>query len=79
MKNPSRYIPQSGNKSSNNVYLEKINLKPITPSDDEVYLNNRSRSAKIRSVFKFGNGSLGIDRKVLKMERLFSLEEKYNV
>ena len=79
MKNPSRYIPQSGNKSSNKVYLEKINLKPITPSDDEVSSNNRSRSAKIRSVFKFGNGSLGIDRKVLKMERLFSLEEKYNV
>ena len=79
MKNPSRYIPQSTHKSLDNVYLEKINLKPITPTDDEVFLNNRSRSAKIRSIFKFGNGKLGIDRKVLKMERLFNLEEKYNV
>jgi len=59
--------------------LEKINLKPITPSKEEIATNYRSRSAKMRSVLKQGNGKLHIDRKMLNMERFFFLEEKYNV
>ena len=79
LQNPSRYLPQINSKKNESSFLEKINLKPITPSKEEIATNYRSRSAKMRSVLKQGNGKLHIDRKMLNMERFFFLEEKYNV
>ena len=76
-ENPSRYLPTS-NQKEESTYLEKINNKAVKPSENEIMLNPRSRSAKLRSVIKMGNDFLSIDRRALKMERLFQLEEKYN-
>ena len=76
-ENPSRYLPTI-NKKEESTYLEKINNKAVKPSENEIMLNPRSRSAKLRSVIKMGNDFLSIDRRALKMERLFQLEEKYN-
>ena len=75
--NPSRYLPTI-NQKEESTYLEKINNKAVKPSENEIMLNPRSRSAKLRSVIKMGNDFLSIDRRALKMERLFQLEEKYN-
>ncbi len=76
-ENPSRYLPTI-NQKEESTYLEKINNKAIKPSENEIMVNPRSRSAKLRSVIKMGNDFLSIDRRALKMERLFQLEEKYN-
>ena len=76
-ENPSRYLPTI-NQKEESTYLEKINNKAVKPSENEIMLNPRSRSAKLRSVIKMGNDFLSIDRRALKMERLFQLEEKYN-
>ncbi len=76
-ENPSRYLPTI-NQKEESTYLEKINNKAVKPSKNEIMLNPRSRSAKLRSVIKMGNDFLSIDRRALKMERLFQLEEKYN-
>ena len=76
-ENPSRYLPAI-NQKEESTYLEKINNKAVKPSENEIMLNPRSRSAKLRSVIKMGNDFLSIDRRALKMERLFQLEEKYN-
>ena len=76
-ENPSRYLPTI-NQKEESTYLEKINNKATKPSENEIMLNPRSRSAKLRSVIKMGNDFLSIDRRALKMERLFQLEEKYN-
>ena len=76
-ENPSRYLPTI-NQKEESTYLEKINNKAVKPSENEIMLNPRSRSAKLRSVIKIGNDFLSIDRRALKMERLFQLEEKYN-
>lgn len=51
--------------------------KAIKPTDNEIATNPRSRSAKLRSIIKMGNDKININRKDLKMERLFELEEKY--
>ena len=76
-ENPSRYLPTI-NQKEESTYLKKINNKAVKPSENEIMLNPRSRSAKLRSVIKMGNDFLSIDRRALKMERLFQLEEKYN-
>jgi len=76
-ENPSRYLPTI-NQKEESTYLEKINNKAVKPSENEIMVNPRSRSAKLRSVIKMGNDFLSIDRRALKMERLFQLEEKYN-
>ncbi len=76
-ENPSRYLPTI-NQKEESTYLEKINNKATKPSESEIMVNPRSRSAKLRSVIKIGNDFLSIDRRALKMERLFQLEEKYS-
>ncbi|MTI20226.1 16S rRNA (cytosine(1402)-N(4))-methyltransferase, partial [Fulvivirga sp. RKSG066] len=37
--------------------LDAINRKPITASEEELKINNRARSAKLRIAEKIGNGS----------------------
>ena len=76
-ENPSRYLPTI-NQKEESTYLEKINNKATKPSESEIMVNPRSRSAKLRSVIKIGNDFLSIDRRALKMEKLFQLEEKYS-
>ncbi len=58
-------------------YIQKMSNKAIKPTDNEIATNPRSRSAKLRSIIKMGNDKININRKDLKMERLFELEEKY--
>ena len=77
-QNPSRYIPTI-HQDKKNTFLEKTSNKAIKPSEKEVISNPRARSAKLRSAMKMGNELLEIDRRALKMEKLFQLEEKYNV
>ena len=45
--------------------FEKINKKPIVPSYDEILINPRSRSAKLRIVKKISNNNLTVDLKTL--------------
>ena len=61
-ENPSRYLPTI-NQKEESTYLEKINNKAVKPSENEIMLNPRSRSAKLRSVIKMGNDFLSIDRR----------------
>lgn len=75
-KNPSRYLPKITTNTEQN-YIQKMSNKAIKPTDHEIATNPRSRSAKFRSIIKMGNDKLNINRKDLKMERLFELEEKY--
>lgn len=77
-QNPSRYMPTI-HQDIKNTFLEKISSRAIKPSEKEVISNPRARSAKLRSAVKMGKELLEIDRPVLKMEKLFQLEEKYNV
>jgi len=71
-KNPSRYLPISKNKFD----LFKMFLKkPLLPTDDEVTLNRRSRSAKARYAIRNDNPfflSLDIEK---KFRNYFKLEE----
>jgi 16S rRNA (cytosine1402-N4)-methyltransferase len=76
-QNPSRYHPQLNNKK--NLTFIKTTGKSIKPSESEINENPRSRSAKLRFSIKYGNEQLEINRKSLKMEKLFNLEKKYNV
>ena len=75
-KNPSRYLPKIASNAEES-YIQKMSNKAIKPTDNEIAINPRSRSAKLRSIIKMGNDKLNINRKDLKMERLFQLEEKY--
>ena len=75
-KNPSRYLPKIASNAEQS-YIQKMSNKAIKPTDNEIAINPRSRSAKLRSIIKMGNDKLNINRKDLKMERLFQLEEKY--
>ena len=77
-QNPSRYIPII-HQDKKKTFLEKAKNKPTKPSKKEIIFNPRSRSAKLRTVIKIGSEILEIDRRALKMEKLFQLEEKYNV
>ena len=77
-QNPSRYIPAIY-REKNKTFIKKTNNKATKPSEKEILYNPRSRSAKLRSAIKIGNEYIDIDRSILKMERLFQLEEKYNV
>ena len=77
-QNPSRYVPIK-HKDKKNTFLKKTSNKAIKASKKEVISNPRARSAKLRSVMKMGKELLEINRKALKMEKLFQLEEKYNV
>ena len=52
IKNSSRYLP---NKNKNIRCLRLQNKKPITPSLEELKINPRSRSAKLRFVKKISN------------------------
>jgi 16S rRNA (cytosine1402-N4)-methyltransferase len=75
-KNPSRYLPKI-TPNTEQSYIQKMSNKAIKPTEHEIAKNPRSRSAKLRSIIKMGNDKLNINRKDLKMERLFELEEKY--
>ena len=57
----------------------KTSGKSIKPTESEIKLNPRSRSAKLRFSIKYGDDQLEINRRSLKMEKLFDLEKKYNV
>ncbi len=76
-QNPSRYIPTI-HQEKKETFIRRVNNKALKPSEQEIVSNPRSRSAKLRSATKIGNGTIDMDRKALKMERLFKLEEKYN-
>ncbi len=76
-QNPSRYIPTI-HQEKKETFIQRVNNKALKPSEQEIVSNPRARSAKLRSATKIGNGTIGMDRKALKMERLFQLEEKYN-
>ena len=76
-QNPSRYIPTI-HQEKKETFIQRVNNRALKPSEQEVVSNPRSRSAKLRSAIKIGNGTIEMDRKALKMERLFQLEEKYN-
>ena len=74
---PSRYLPDLSNSAKSTQI--KANNKVLLPSQKEIEINPRSRSAKLRYATKYGDDYLEIDRQSLKMEKLFQLEEKYNV
>ncbi len=76
-KNPSRYIPNITKKDQIN-FIEKINNKALVPSSLEVSQNPRSRSAKLRCIIKKGDDPIFVNRKILNMEKIFELEQKYN-
>ena len=76
-QNPSRYIPTI-HQEKKETFIQRVNNRALKPSEQEIVSNPRARSAKLRSATKIGNGTIGMDRKELKMERLFQLEEKYN-
>ena len=52
VKNSSRYIPS---KNKNVRYFNLINKKPITPNLEELKINPRSRSAKLRYAVKIND------------------------
>jgi 16S rRNA (cytosine1402-N4)-methyltransferase len=76
-QNPSRYHPQLNNKKES-AFI-KTSGKSMKPTESEIKLNPRSRSAKLRFSIKYGDDQLEINRRSLKMEKLFDLEKKYNV
>lgn len=76
-QNPSRYHPQLNNKKDSTFI--KTSGKSMKPTESEIKLNPRSRSAKLRFSIKYGDDQLEINRRSLKMEKLFDLEKKYNV
>ena len=71
IKTVSRYLP--GSKSTNK-YLELINKKPITPTQEEIRLNPPSRSAKLRYVQKKIKDGAEFDDFILKFKNLLEIE-----
>ncbi len=76
-QNPSRYIPTI-HQEKKETFIQRVNNRALKPSEQEIVSNPRSRSAKLRSAIKLAMVTIEMDRKALKMERLFQLEEKYN-
>lgn len=50
--NLNRHLPQA--KENNKVQFKIINKKPLYPSHEEIKINNRARSAKLRVVERLG-------------------------
>jgi 16S rRNA (cytosine1402-N4)-methyltransferase len=73
-KGVSRYLPESENKKNSNI-IKLINKKVLIPSKKELEKNNRSRSAKLRSVIKINDINFKIDRSFLNFEKFFEIEE----
>jgi 16S rRNA (cytosine1402-N4)-methyltransferase len=73
-KGVSRYLPESENKKNTNI-IKLINKKVLIPSKKELEKNNRSRSAKLRSVIKINDINFKIDRSFLNFEKFFEIEE----
>ena len=69
-KGVSRYLPESENKKNSNI-IKLINKKVLIPSKKELEKNNRSRSAKLRSVIKINDINFKIDRSFLNFEKFF--------
>ena len=51
-QNPSRYLPPKENK---NELFKLLSKKPLTPDENEISLNKRSRSAKLRYAIRNNN------------------------
>ncbi len=71
-KNPSRYVPLEENKSN---LFEVMNKKPISPDNDEIKNNIRSRSAKLRYAVRSKNNFNYPDDFKKKFESYFQIEE----
>ena len=54
-QNPSRYIPTI-HQEKKETFIQRVNNRALKPSEQEVVSNPRSRSAKLRSAIKIGNG-----------------------
>ncbi len=74
---PSRYFPENKKDSSNFLFEKYIN-KTIKPSKEEINLNNRSRSAKLRFAIRSKNKFFHPFNLFKKFEKYLSIEE-YNV
>lgn len=55
ISNPNRYLPQNNNQKTANFKLET--KKPLIPSEEELKINNRARSAKLRCLSKIGGAN----------------------
>ena len=71
-RNPSRYLPLQEKKYN---LFKQLDIKPLTPSKEEIYQNIRSRSAKLRYGIRNNNLFFYPDQIHKKFERYFKLEE----
>ena len=71
----SRYVPEKQNYSED-ISVKILTKKPIQASQKEVIENPSSRSAKLRVFQKISKPINSLDRKDLKMEKYFLLEDE---
>ena len=74
-KSYSRYVPLDEDDFAPCIKI--ITSKPIVPSNNEIKKNPPSRSAKLRVAQKITQPFKQIDRKDLKLEKYFNLEQSY--
>lgn len=74
-KSISRYVPEKQNYSED-ISVKILTKKPIQASQKEVIENPSSRSAKLRVFQKISKPINSLDRKDLKMEKYFLLEDE---
>lgn len=52
---PSRHMPMAYDAQENRLSFSLLTKKPVTPTEDEMKINPRSRSAKLRAAIRLGN------------------------
>ena len=70
-KRNSRYLP---NQKNTNLVFELVNKKAIKPTQDEIKINPRSRSAKLRFVKKIKDDG-NFDEFLFKFKNLLDVEK----
>ena len=71
-KNPSRYIPF---KDKRITLFNLTSKKPQIPSEKEILINKRSRSAKLRYAIKNQNSVFDPNEFLKKFENYFEIEK----
>ncbi len=72
-KNPSRYLPLE--KKENSDLFKLFSKKPLTPNKEEIFKNDRSRSAKLRYAVRNNNPFFNPEEFKKKFKHYFNIEE----